>query len=199
MKKMFFITIFVIIGFIIFSCKNKADYAKQVEKIVKKDRMVQSKETAKEFMTYLKGELTNAIKKSGPQGAIEVCKTLSPETEKKFKEKDLEIISFRRVSLKPRNVEKHTPTQAEQEWLTKTETDMKKNIKPEPGLIESTDKTTVLLPIVIKDKKCLMCHGDPTNFGDELKAILKKNYPKDQAVNYKMNDLRGALVIEWKK
>ena len=198
MNKSFFIVIFIIMGVFTLTCRDKASYKKQPPK-VKKDRLSQTKAIGKKFMTYLKGELTKAIKKSGPHGAIKVCKDVSPKAEKSFKEEDPDILSLRRISLKPRNVKHHTPKQNEKDWLIKTENNIKKNLKAKPGLIESNDKTTVLLPIVINNKKCLMCHGNPASFGDELKKAIRNNYPKDQAINYKMGDLRGALVIEWKK
>jgi len=198
MNKLILNTFAIIMCLLFVTCRDKASYKKQPE-IIKKDRMSQSKAIGKEFITYLKGKLTDAIKKSGPHGAIEVCKTASPEAEKSFKEKDTDIISLRRISLKPRNVKDHTPTPNEKDWLVNIENNIKKNIKPEAGLIESTNKTTILLPIIIKDNKCLICHGNPDNFGEELKNSLKKNYPKDQAINYKKGDLRGALVIDWKK
>ena len=42
---------------------------------------------------------------------------------------------------------------------------------------------------------CLRCHGEKLSPG--VREDLKKYYPRDAAVNYKLGDLRGLLWLEW--
>ncbi len=52
-------------------------------------------------------------------------------------------------------------------------------------------------PLVIKKKTCLKCHGTNKDIKDiEVKQEIAKRYPLDNARGYKMNDLRGAVVVE---
>ena len=215
MKKLILLLILIVTtSFLLTNCKEKkGNDVKQPEakKEAKKDGQSeekasgskdyvgQSKKLGKEFVGSLKKQLMAAIKEGGPVKAIEVCKVASPKSEAEFMEKNPEIISFRRISLKTRNAEKHTPTDNEKEWLTTSEEKLKAEGSLKPGMISGSDNVTVLLPIVIKSEKCLTCHGDSANMPDKLKETLKKNYPNDMATGYKMGDLRGALSIVWKK
>jgi hypothetical protein len=48
-------------------------------------------------------------------------------------------------------------------------------------------------PIKVK-KSCLNCHG--TNIDNNLLKEIRMRYPNDQAVQFKINDLRGFFVVE---
>lgn len=158
-----------------------------------------SKPLAQEFMKTLMKELGVAISQGGPAGAIEVCKEVSAQVENDFREKHEDILRVRRITLKTRNPELHTPTEEQRKWLEGMEQNWKEKPSPEPDVIESATMTTVLFPIAIQKSLCLMCHGDPETFSSELKESLAVHYPKDKATGYEMGDFRGALTIEWKK
>lgn len=164
-----------------------------------KSRIDQTKPLARAFMKELMSELTSAVKKGGPAHAIGVCKEVSAEAEKEFKEKNPEILRFRRISLKPRNPLTHTPTEQERDWLSSTEKLHREGENLAPGSIEGSTTTTVLMPIVLRMSLCLRCHGDPSTFPEDLKGALEEHYPKDRAVGYKKGDFRGALAVKWKK
>ena len=40
---------------------------------------------------------------------------------------------------------------------------------------------------------CLNCHG--SNINNDLKKEIQRLYPDDKAINYKLNDIRGAFVM----
>ena len=170
-------------------------YQKSIEK---SNRVVQSVKLTNHFMQTLQKKLLSALKASGRKGAIEMCKTGSPALEKEFQAKDKDIVSFRRISLKPRNTKSHTPNEMEKVWLLDIDKMNKARKKLLPGIIKQKDKTTVLIPIVIKKRGCLICHGKPKTMDDKLKEIFKKDYPDDQSPGYKIGDISGALSIEWK-
>ena len=52
-------------------------------------------------------------------------------------------------------------------------------------------------PLVIKKKVCLQCHGNLKDI--ELKRAIASRYPIDNALGYKIGDLRGAVVVTIEK
>ncbi len=164
---------------------------------INKVLLSKSKSIAQEFASTLKSELQQALQKSGPVGAIEVCKKVSVKTEEKFQEQYPDIVRLRRISLKTRNPEIHTPTPEEKKWLEETSFVMQGGSKPVAGILGGEEKKTVLLPIVIKEGVCLMCHGPKDMLDEQLIEALQKHYPNDQATGYQIGDLRGAISIQW--
>ncbi len=50
-------------------------------------------------------------------------------------------------------------------------------------------------PLAIKPV-CLACHGSDEQIPEAVKTELKTMYPYDQAKNYKVGELRGAVSIK---
>lgn len=180
----------IIGAFFIIACNSQT----KVEQV---DYISKSKPIAQSFGQTLKSELNDAISIEGPAGAIEVCKSVSKMMEDDYTEKHPEIIRLRRVSLKTRNPETHTPTEKEREWLIQQEEIVASNQQPQPGVIHGRDEVTVLFPIVIDNPLCLVCHGDIQHMPDDFKETLNRNYPNDNATGYQLGDFRGAIAIEW--
>ena len=63
-------------------------------------------------------------------------------------------------------------------------------------LVQKVDEKTYKYykPLIIKDRVCLECHGEISKNID-LRRKTAGLYPLDKAVNYKMGDLRGAIVV----
>jgi len=163
-----------------------------------RDRMPQSQAIAREFSTTLRAELHKAIQDHGPAGAISVCKDISPRMEQRFAAEYPELIHLRRISLKTRNPQTHTPTPGEEQWLLSAREALREKKTVAPGLIVTRETTTVLFPIPINDPACLLCHGDPPTMMEDVKTALRANYPQDQATGYRLGDFRGALALEWR-
>ncbi len=159
--------------------------------------LLQSKQIAQQFSSELKTELQNAIAESGPAEAIGVCKEVSVQVEERYTEEYPEITQLRRISHKVRNEEKHIPTQTELEQLQNMQSLIQQERKPNPIYIAEQDYLTVLLPIVVDDPTCLLCHGNENNIPAPVKEALNEHYPNDQATGFEMGDLRGALSIQW--
>jgi len=45
---------------------------------------------------------------------------------------------------------------------------------------------------------CLKCHGTEQDIPDGVKALLKAEYPQDQATGYSAGQIRGAISIRQK-
>jgi len=66
-------------------------------------------------------------------------------------------------------------------------------------IIEKVDATTYKYykPLVIDKQLCLQCHGKLDDI--DLKRAIAQRYPLDKAMDYEMEDLRGAVVVTIKR
>lgn len=198
MKKFFFILVSVLL----LSCAGSSE--KQVKKEMQiievqkgekiPEKVQESLKVFDEFFDELRGELVSAINKSGTDGAIRVCKKVSPDLEKKYSVKyNMKVY---RISDKYRNPQ-HKPTEDEQKVLEFWSKKLSENKPIQPVYYELGEKTKVMKPIKIFAELCLQCHGNLESMNPKLKEALKKEYPDDKAYNYKMDDLRGSFVAEF--
>ena len=58
---------------------------------------------------------------------------------------------------------------------------------------ENNNYKFVYLKAIRIKEVCLNCHG--SNINNDLKKEIQKLYPDDKAINYKLNDIRGAFVM----
>jgi hypothetical protein len=112
-----------------------------------------------------------------------------------------EFVKMRRVSLRPRNPD-NIPDSTEKGLLEAYEYNIRNKISANshPPLIQ--DKTILFTAPVLIETSCLKCHGIP---GKDIKdadyKIIKAKYPKDEAVNYRLEELVGmwSVVIDKKE
>ncbi|MDW7975775.1 MAG: DUF3365 domain-containing protein [Leptospiraceae bacterium] len=147
-----------------------------------------------EFFDNLRAELMKAIQKNQFDGAISVCKEISPAMERSYSEKYK--MKIYRISDKYRNPD-HKPTPDEMEVLNYWQEKMKQNQELKAVYFQVGNKTKVMKPIKTFADLCLQCHGDPAKMNPAVLERIKKEYPDDKAVGYKLNDLRGAFVAEF--
>lgn len=104
-------------------------------------------------------------------------------------------IKVKRISLKFRNPA-NKPQEDEAKVLESIEKLKDLNVLLPEYFIETVDTNTFKYykPIVINNKACLKCHGDVSKNID-LKRAIENVYPIDNAKDYKMNDVRGAVVV----
>jgi len=175
--------------------------SKYFEQKKAKERLEISQTLFQEFSMILKGELKKAISDGGPAGAIGVCKKVSMEAEEAFSAIYPDIVKVRRISLKTRNPERHTPSDDEAEylqWAEKTWGTDPDQVSDAIIAVSDSSSTKVFFPITVGDPVCIICHGLPEQIIPEIKKDLAEHYPKDQAVGYQVGDFRGAFMVEWK-
>ena len=108
----------------------------------------------------------------------------------------IEGVSVKRISLKERNPA-NIPTVDEKEVLESMQKLLKEKKLPK-YLVKKTEASyKYYKPLVIKKEVCLKCHGDISK-NKELTSFMQEHYPQDKATGYKMNDLRGAILVEIK-
>lgn len=141
--------------------------------------------------------LTEAIQRSGPEGAIDQCRVDAPRLARAASEQTGWAI--RRVSLKPRN-----PKAAPDAWerATLEEFEHRAAAGESPATLERAevvpeDGKPVLrymraLPV---QPLCLNCHGPRERMSPAVLSQLQTLYPHDQGVGYAAGQIRGAMTI----
>ena len=183
------IQIFIVL-FLLISSISYSEAVETYKTIMLNEAKNLLKETAKEYKnTLIQGLRHNNLKK-----ALKYCNKEVEQLVIKDNEKDFAI---KRVSLRPRN-KNNFPNLYEKEILEKFN---KLNLKDNKGLAlehseviknENNNKFVYVKAIRIKEV-CLNCHG--SNINDDLKKEIQNLYPDDKAINYKLNDIRGAFVM----
>ena len=182
--------IFIVISLLITNISN-SETTETNKPLIFNEAKILLKETAKQYKnTLIQGLQQNNLKKALKYCNKEVEKLVSKEYEKGF--------TIKRVSLRPRNKNNY-PNLYEKEILEKfNKLSLKDNkylalehseiIKDE----NNNNKFVYAKAIRIKEV-CLNCHG--SNINNDLKKEIQKLYPDDKAINYKLNDIRGAFVM----
>ena len=142
--------------------------------------------------------LDEEIKKSGPEGAIGVCREKAPAMAKAASEKSGWAI--RRVSLKNRNP-KAVPDAWEEAVLKEFDKRAAAGEKPtslEKGAVVTVDGKQMYryMKALPTQDLCLNCHGTPDRISPAVQAKLKELYPADKAVGYHLAEIRGAMTIK---
>ncbi len=181
--------IFIVISLLITNISN-SETTETNNSVMLNEAKILLKETAKQYKnTLIEGLQHNDLKK-----ALKYC---NKEVEKLISRDNEEDYSIKRVSLRPRNKNNY-PTLYEKEILEKFN---KLSLKDNKDLAlehsdiikdENNNKFVYVKAIRIKEV-CLNCHG--SNINDDLKKEIQKLYPDDKAINYKLNDIRGAFVM----
>ena len=142
--------------------------------------------------------LDEEIKKSGPEGAIGVCREKAPAMAKAASEKSGWAI--RRVSLKHRNP-KAVPDAWEEAVLKDFDKRSAAGEKPtglERGevVMDGDKKLYRYMKALPTQDLCLQCHGTPDRVSPAVQAKLKELYPDDKAVGYHAAEIRGAITLK---
>jgi len=151
---------------------------------------------SQDLMKHLGSKLKYELKNNGSLAAAKFCNEKAYTLTQEVNLHQIEGISVKRISLKYRSP-LNAPNEKETEILNAMQKQLNKG-ELSPYLVEHENNTyTYYKPLVIKKQACLKCHGDISK-NIELSAFMKENYPLDKAINYKMNELRGAIVVEIK-
>lgn len=150
--------------------------------------------SAKVLLKTLGSNLEKHMKSGGVMDAFSFCADEAyPLTEGVNKELE-KGVSVKRISLKYRNPV-NAPKADEIAVLESLNAMKASNTLPAYMVKQIDDKTfKYYKPLVIEKEACLKCHGKIMK-DSELGKALEARYPLDTAINYEMNDLRGAVVV----
>jgi len=142
--------------------------------------------------------LTQAIDKSGPEGAIAVCRDEAPKLARAASEQTGWAI--RRVSLRERNP-KAVPDAWERAALEDfdrraTAGESPATLEKAEVVVENGQKMQRYMRALPTQALCLACHGPAASLSPAVTAQLNALYPADKAVGYRVGDIRGAMTIK---
>lgn len=136
--------------------------------------------------------LIAAIGEGGTLYALDFCKVeaipLTAEMEKEHHAK------IKRVSDKNRNPD-NAANDEEEYYIRYFKENLQEGIEPAPVVIPKEGRSKFYYPIVT-NKMCLQCHGKPQEMNPEVLKKIKELYPKDKAVGYSENEVRGIWSID---
>lgn len=152
-----------------------------------------------ELLKTLGSNLQKHLKSGGPMEAFGFCSDQAFALTEAVDKSMGADVSVKRISLKYRNPA-NAPEADEKAVLESLETLKKNGVVLPSELVESAGNGTYKYykPLLINKEACLKCHGD-IDKNPALAKAIKERYPADKAVGYKMNDLRGAIVVTVKK
>lgn len=106
--------------------------------------------------------------------------------------------TIKRVSDKPRNPNNQANTE-ELEHIKTFKNSIANKQEPSPIVKEQANKVQVFYPITTNNM-CLKCHGKPNEtMESSIVSKIKVLYPKDKAIHYGVNEVRGIWSITFDK
>lgn len=105
--------------------------------------------------------------------------------------------TIKRVSDKNRNPNNRANAE-ELVYIAQFKKEIAENKESKPFVIDKGEKVQFYYPIPT-NTMCLQCHGKPENIRPEVRAKTLKLYPKDLAVGYAENEVRGIWSITFEK
>lgn len=153
------------------------------------------KAIAAETFSLLSSNLQTAIQQGGVSNALPFCSlAASPLTSGMAGKHG---VTIRRVTHKPRNPAGRADT-TELAILNHFEAALTGANAPPPLVTNRTENTvTFFAPIILNNELCLKCHGEPgKDISAENIALIRRLYPQDEAIGFKLGQLRGAWRID---
>lgn len=144
----------------------------------------------KVFATELKSALASAIQKDGLLAAVEVCEKRAPEI---AAELSTDGWTVARTSLKARN-EGNQPDEWEKQVLMGFDERYMFEEKAKALSISVIDKDQFrFMKAIPTEQVCLACHGSSVD--PSLLKAINAIYPKDAAIGFTLEDIRGAFTV----
>ncbi len=159
-------------------------------------RLLVSREVASTMQGALKSELLEAISSAGPVAAIGVCQTRAPViAEQVGNEAGVRVW---RTALRVRN-----PANAPDDDARVVLEGFAKRLAAGESADKlehferGTDGSARYMKAIVTQPPCEACHGKA--IAEPVRKALAERYPADQAVGFVAGDLRGAVVVDWRR
>lgn len=153
--------------------------------------------------TTLIQELGNALKKNmaegGPEAALTVCREIAPTIANDLSLKHGWKVT--RVGTRVRNTMMGIPDEWEQLGLKYFTEQIDagaafEDLSFKEVVAEGDQRFFRFMKPIVTQPLCLSCHGPSDAISPAIQATLDQHYPHDQAINYTVGELRGAVSIK---
>jgi Protein of unknown function (DUF3365) len=187
--------LYLLIGLTFLMSCSKAPKEQNTEKI-DSTYLIKGNRIAKISFETISGELQKALANGGIENALRYCNEHAyPITDSLA---NAHQVSIRRVSNKNRNPRNKTDKMGD--FMMKGfGIDLSEGNDLLPKLVLKDDSVIFYKPIITQ-ALCLNCHGVPgkdITFSND--SLIQALYPRDKAVGYQNNQLRGLWRIGFKK
>lgn len=151
---------------------------------------------AKLSFETISGELQRALQQGGIEHALAYCNQNAYSITDSLAK--TQQVSIKRVSDKTRNPRNKTDKM--EEFLIKGfGIDLSEGNELTPKLVLKDDTVLFYKPIITQPL-CLTCHGIPEReLAFSTDTLIRKLYPRDKAIGYQTNQVRGLWRIGFKK
>lgn len=159
----------------------------------------EARKVSARLLQNVRAEVSAELERTGPIRAITVCKFSAPElTSALSRQTGMRIT---RVSLRPRNPSLGEADAWEQKYLLDFEKRLAKGEKAADFeawqvVSEPAGRYFRYLKAIPMGQPCLACHGPVASIPEGVKAVLASDYPRDQAVNFEIGQVRGAVSVK---
>ena len=154
---------------------------------------------AGDLLGQLGQKLKAALSTEGPEAAVSVCKEAAPAIARQLSAAN--DASVTRVGTRVRNQSMGIPNSWQTEALGEFEARLAQGEKPADleywRVVDGAQGKRELRfakPIVTQ-QLCLTCHGNPEDIPAPLLEKIRAEYPQDEAIGYRVGQLRGAVVV----
>jgi len=157
--------------------------------------LADSKATVGEFMQTLKQELQASMQAGGPVNAVNVCNLAAPAIANTYSAREGREVG--RTSLRVRN-----PANAPLAWQRAVleSFEQRKQAGEDVTALEFHELVTTegvselrYMKAIPTLQLCLACHGESVD--SVVRTRLEELYPEDQAMGYRVGDIRGAFSV----
>lgn len=187
-------TFFLIMIVVFTSCTNRQSKEQILSAEIEKRVLDEGNKISQTAQNQLQKQLKSAIIKGGPSHAVATCNLMGrPMMDSVLMDRKIDI---KRASIRTRNLG-NAATSEERKILEDYEKQLQAKEEIAPRVEVLNEKQLLYTkPIFLNNPLCLNCHGEiGLQIQEETYKILKQLYPKDNAANHKLGDLRGIWSI----
>ena len=198
MKKYLVVAVSLVLFLV--SCKQAEKEIKDVESSATEMDSINYEELGMKYAFATKAvlgkNLMGTIKDKGVNAAVEFCNIQAyPLTDSMSVVYNAQI---KRVSDKPRNPNNQASSK-ELQYIASFKNTIANSEEVKPILEKNKDDVNFYYPITT-NTMCLQCHGSPyKELDEEAYKTIKALYPKDLAIGYNDNEVRGIWRVNFKK
>lgn len=176
------------------ACGNKK--SDQKHESIDSTYITQGNALAKISFETISGELKRAMQNGGIEHALKYCnENAYPLTDSLSKANQ---VSIKRVSNLYRNPN-NKADKIEEFMIKGFGNDLNEKKKITPRLVLKDD-SVIFYKAIIMQPLCLTCHGQPDkDLAFSTDTLIQRLYPRDKAIGYEVNQVRGLWRIGFKK
>jgi hypothetical protein len=154
---------------------------------------------ASALLNQLGQALKTSITNDGPVAAVGVCKDVAPSIAASLSSQ--QGVKVKRVGTRVRNPNAGVPNGWQKEALSEFESRLVQGEKPADleywRVVDGAQGKRELrfAKAIVTQQLCITCHGKPEDIPAPLLEKIRAEYPQDDAIGYRVGQLRGAVVV----